>query len=198
MVLDVNGPRRVPKATKSDRPRHDLASHAATVDARESVKVEHSITIDAPRDTLYAFWHDFTNLPRFMKHIVSVQLRDDRHSHWTMSLPAGRRIEWDSEIVNDVPNELIAWKTVGASDVAHAGSVHFDSTDGRDTRGTGGTKVRLVMDYEPPGGRPGHMLSKLFGVSPEQMIRDDLQRLKQLAESGEIGTPDPKSGRTKR
>jgi uncharacterized membrane protein len=175
MVLEVNGPRRVPHPTKSDRTPHDLASPAATVDARESVKVEHTVTIDAPRDAVYAFWHDFTNLPRFMKHIVSVQVRDPRHSHWIMSLPAGRKIEWDSEIVNDLPNELIAWKTIGASDVAHAGSVHFISTPGGR-----GTEVRLVMDYEPPGGRPGHMLSKLFGVSPEQMIRDDLQRLKEL------------------
>jgi uncharacterized membrane protein len=192
MVLDVNGPRRVPKATKSERSPHDLASHAATVDARESVKVERAIRIDAPRDALYAFWHDFTNLPRFMKRIESVRVRDERHSHWTMSLPAGRHIEWDSEIVNDVPNELIAWKTVGASDVAHAGSVHFVPTpDGR------GTEVRLVMDYEPPGGRPGHMLSKLFGVSPEQMVRDDLQRLKQLAESGGVLTSARTAGRPK-
>jgi uncharacterized membrane protein len=193
MVLEVNGPRRVPHPTKSDRSPHDLASPAATVDARESVKVERAVTINAPREALYAFWHDFTNLPRFMKHIETVQVRDERHSHWRMSLPAGRHIEWDSEIINDLPNELIAWKTVGTSDVAHAGSVHFVPAPGGR-----GTEVRLVMDYEPPGGRPGHMLSKLFGVSPEQMIRDDLQRLKQLAESGDLATSaGRKQGRTK-
>lgn len=177
MVLDVSGPRRVPHPTKTERPAHDLASPAATVDARNAIKVERSVTICAPRETLYAFWRDFTNHPRFMKYVESVQILDDRHSHWTMVMPGGRRVEWESEIVNDVPNELIAWKTVGDSDVAHAGSVHFDEVPG-------GTRVTWVMDYEPPGGRTGHLMSKLLGVSPEQLVDGDLQRFKQLMEGG--------------
>lgn len=179
MVLDVNGPRRVPHPTKTERPAHDLASPAATVDARNAIKVERSVTVNAPREKLYAFWRDFTNHPRFMKYVESVQILDDRHSHWTMAMPAGRRIEWDSEIVNDLPNELIAWKTVGNSDVAHAGSVHFDESPGGR-----GTRVTWVMDYEPPGGRSGHMASKVLGISPEQLIDEDLKRFKQLMEGG--------------
>jgi uncharacterized membrane protein len=177
MVLDVNGPRRVPHPTKTDRPPHDLASLAATVDARNAIKVERSVTVHAPRAMLYAFWRDFTNHPRFMKYVESVRILDDRHSHWTMAMPGGRRVEWDSEIVNDQLNELIAWKTVGESDVAHAGSVHFDDV-------AGGTGVRWVMDYEPPGGRSGRLMSKLLGFSPEQLIDEDLKRFKELMEAG--------------
>jgi uncharacterized membrane protein len=177
MVLDVNGPRRVPRATKSDRAPHDLAGRAATVDARNAVKVERSIDVRAPREKLYAFWHDVRNQPRFMKYLESVEPIDERHSRWTMTLPGGRHVEWESEIVNDQPNELIAWKTVEDSDVAHAGSVHFEPGP------NGGTTVRWVMDYEPPSGRSARMLSKLVGLSPEQLIDEDLRRFKQLMES---------------
>jgi uncharacterized membrane protein len=176
MVLDVNGPRRVPRPTKNDRPPHDLASPAATVDARHAIKVERSVTVDAPPEKLYAFWRDFSNLPRFMKYVESVRVLDDRRSHWVVAVPGGRRIEWDSEVINDVPNELIAWKTVGHSDVAHAGSVHFDAVPG-------GSVVRLVIDYEPPGGRPGHLLSKILRVSPDKLIAEHLKRFKRLMAS---------------
>jgi uncharacterized membrane protein len=180
MVLEVNGPRRVPHPTKSERPPHDLAGNAATVDARNAVKVERTITVKAPREDLYAFWRDFTNHPRFLKYLESVEVRDDRHSHWTMVMPGGRRVDWDSEIVNDLPNELIAWKTVGDSDVAHAGSVHFEEA------ANGGTVVRWVMDYEPPGGTPARVLSKVLGLLPEQLIDEDLKRFKQLIETGDL------------
>jgi uncharacterized membrane protein len=183
MVLDVNGPRRVPHPTKTQRPAHDLASAAATVDARNAIKVERSVTVNAPREMLYAFWRDFTNHPRFLKYVESVRVLDDRRSHWTMVMPGGRRVEWDSEIVNDQLDELIAWKTVGASDVIHAGSVHFDEVPGGRV-----TRVRWVMDYEPPGGPSGHLMSKVLGVSPEQLIDEDLRRFKLLMEEGEAKT----------
>jgi uncharacterized membrane protein len=186
MVLEVNGPRRVPHPTKNERPLHDLASPAATVDGRHSVKVERSIVVMAPPEKLYAFWRDFTNHPRFVKFLEPVEILDDRRSRWTMAMRGGRRIEWESEIVNDQPNELIAWKTIGDSDVAHAGSVHFDRI------GDGRTEVRLVMDYEPPGGLPGHLM-KLFGVAPDQLIDEELEHFKALMEqrSAAAGAPRP-------
>jgi uncharacterized membrane protein len=183
MVLDVNGPRRVPHSKKSDRAPHDLAGRAATVDARNAVKVERSIDVRAPREKLYAFWRDVRNQPRFMKYLQSVEPIDahGQRSRWTMALPGGRHVEWVSEIVNDEPNQLIAWKTVEDSDVAHAGSVHFEPCP------KGGTTVRWVMDYEPPSGRSARMVSKLLGLSPEQLIDEDLRRFKQLMESNAAG-----------
>ena len=167
------------------RTPHDLAGRAATVDAREAIKVEQSITVSAPAEKLYAFWRDFRNHPRFMKHLEHVELVDDKRSRWTMRLPMGRAIRWDSEVINDIPNQLIAWKAVGESDLAHAGSVHF-----RPAAAHRGTEVRMVMDYEPILGRPGHLVAKLLRVSPEQLIREDLQRFKQLMETGEIVTTE--------
>lgn len=172
-------------ALSTQRTRHDLAGDAATVDARESVKVEYAITVNKPAAELYAFWRDFTNHPRFMQHLESVQLTTAGRSHWRWALPSGRNIDWDSEIVNDIPDELIAWKTVGHPDLPNAGSVHF-----RAAPGGRGTEVRVVVDYEPIGGRPGYMVSKLLGIAPEQMLSADLLRFKQLMETGEVLSSD--------
>lgn len=171
---------RLGVSTADSAPRriaHDLAGAAATVDARQSVKVEESVTIDAPRVHLYELWRVFENHPRFMSRVTRVEPLADGRTRYEMAVPGGR-VTWDSEIVKDYPGELLSWKTVGNSDVAHAGSVHF-----RDTADHLGTIVTLVMDYEPPGGRAGYALSKLLGVAPEQMIRADLRRLKALVET---------------
>jgi uncharacterized membrane protein len=157
--------------------RSDVRSAAATVNARKSIKVERSITIAKPARELYDFWRDFQNLPRVLDDLESVSDLGSGRSHWVAVGPGNARIEWDSEIVNDIPGELIAWKTVGDPDVAHAGSVHFTPSPG------GGTVVRLVMDYEPPGGRVTAIAAKFIGESPDQKIREDLQRLKTLLET---------------
>ncbi|MDB4900408.1 MAG: cyclase/dehydrase, partial [Gemmatimonadetes bacterium] len=98
--------------------RPDVTGHAATVNARRAEKVTRAVTIEKPREELYAFWRDFTNLPRFMEHLVSVTVDARGRSHWIAKAPAGKTVEWDAEIVNDVPDEIIAWKTVGHPDVA--------------------------------------------------------------------------------
>jgi uncharacterized membrane protein len=161
--------------------RSDVRGAAATVNARKAIKVERSITINKPAQDVYEFWHDFSNLPRVLDHLESVDDLGGGRSRWVANGPAGTRIEWDSEIVNDIPGQLIAWKTVGKPDVAHAGSVHF-------TPVAGGTEVRFVMDYEPPAGRLMSVAAKIIGESPDQKIRSDLKRLKMLFETGEVAT----------
>ena len=161
--------------------RSDLRSAAATVNARKSIKVERSITIGKPAGEIYAFWRNFSNLPQVLDHLESVTDLGNGRSHWVAKGPGGTRVEWDSEIVNDIPGELIAWKTVGEPDVAHAGSVHFKPV-------AGGSEVRFVMDYEPPAGRLVAVAAKVMGESPDQKIRSDLKRLKMLFETGEVAT----------
>jgi uncharacterized membrane protein len=163
-------------ATGTSRP--DVRGAAATVNARKSIKIERSIVIDRPATELYAFWRNFGNLPRFLDHLESVVDLGGGRSRWVARAPGNTRVEWDAEIVNDIPDELIAWKTVGQPDVAHAGSVHFTPR----ARGRG-TDVRLVMDYEPPGGRVAAVAAKIIGESPDQKIREDLERLKAVLES---------------
>jgi uncharacterized membrane protein len=161
--------------------RSDVRGAAATVNARKSIKVERSITIRRPVQELYDFWRDFSNLPRVLDHLESVTDLGGGRTHWVAKGPAGTRIEWDAEIVNDIPGELIAWKTVGEPDVDHAGSMHFKPV-------AGGTEVKFVMDYEPPAGRLVAVAAKVMGESPDRKIRSDLERLKMLFETGEVAT----------
>ncbi|HEU4723100.1 MAG TPA: SRPBCC family protein [Gemmatimonadaceae bacterium] len=163
--------------------RDDVTSRAATVNARKAVKVERSVTIDKPREELFAFWRNFENLPRFMEHLVAVRVDSPSRSHWEAKAPAGRTVEWDAEIVNEVPNEIIAWKSVGEPDVPNAGSVNFS-----DAPGGRGTIVRVTLDYEPPAGWLGAILSHFFSEEPDHQIREDLRKFKQLMETGEITT----------
>jgi uncharacterized membrane protein len=163
--------------------RPDVTSRAATVNARKAVKVEHAVTILAPRHELYTFWHNFENLPRFMEHLVSVRVESPLRSHWVARAPAGTTVEWEAELVNDLPDTLIAWKSVPPMDVPNAGSVHFS-----DAPGGRGTIVRVVLDYEPPIGKFAAVLARLFGEDPAREVREDLRRFKQIMETGEIVT----------
>ena len=173
------------------RARGEVVSRAATVDARRAIKVERAITIRRAPAELYALWRDFEQLPRFMRHIVDVRNADRRHSHWVARLDGGKTVEWDAEIVNDLPGELIAWKTVGDPDVAHAGSVHF-----RPAPADRGTIVRIVLDYEPPARGMIERIAHVFGHAPDQMVAEELRRFKRLAETGEIiSTEGQTSGR---
>jgi len=160
-------------------------SHMMSVPHNQGRLVEAAVTIGKPPEALYAFWHDFENLPRFMKHLKSVKVRGDGRSHWTAQAPAGRTVEWDAEIINEEPNRLIAWRSLAGSAVNNAGSVRFDpAPDGR------GTEVSVTLNYAPPGGSIGVALARLFGEEPQVQVDEDLRRFKGLMEAGEIATID--------
>ena len=143
------------------------------------VQVQRSIQVNAPPSQAYAFMRDLENLPRFMEHVKSVWKKDEKRSHWVVKAPAGTQVEWDAEIINDLPGELIAWRSINNPDIDSAGSVRFERT----TRGDG-TVIRVSMQYLPPAGILGATVAKLFGEEPEQQLKDDLGRLKQALESG--------------
>lgn len=162
--------------TSTGRPRP-----VVSVPHGRGVKIESSVLINKPPEELYRYWRAFENLPRFMDSLISVKTEGDQRSHWVVKSIGNAEISWDAEIVNDIPNELIAWRTVENSDVDHAGSVRFEPA-GR------GTRVKVTMEYRPPAGKIGVGLAKLFGQEPRQMIEGDLRRFRQLMESGEITT----------
>ncbi len=164
--------------------RPGISGRAATVNARKAIKVERAVTIERPRAELYAFWRDFTNLPSFMEHLVSVTTHGANESHWVAKAPAGSTVEWDATIVNEVPGTIIAWKSIGHPDVNNAGAVNFS-----DAPGGRGTIVRVTLDYEPPGGRIGAAIARLFGENPDRQVRDDLRQFKQLMETAGGATP---------
>lgn len=145
------------------------------------IKIERSVTVAETPGVLYRFWRDLRNLPRVMSHLESVRLLDPTRSQWTVKGPAGTRIEWQADIINDVPEQVIAWRTVEGSPVTHAGSVNFDhAPDGS------GTVVRVSLQYDPPGGELGHSLAALVGADAGQQIEDDLNTFKMSWERGTL------------
>jgi uncharacterized membrane protein len=147
---------------------------------RGAVHVTRAITINRPREEVYAFWSGLENLPRFMEHLESVRVLGPGRSHWKARAPAGTTIEWDAETVDDRPDELIAWRSLPGSDVTNAGAVRFLDAPG------GGTEVRVELRYDPPGGKVAAMIAKLFGEEPSLQLSGDLRRFKQVMEVGEV------------
>lgn len=145
--------------------------------------VDQSRTINRPPEELYAFWRNFENLPRFMIHLESVRILDDQRSHWVAKAPAGTTVEWDAEIVEDRPNERIAWRSLPGATVDNNGTVRF-----KPAPGGRGTEVHVALNYRPPAGALGVTVAKLLGEEPEQQIAGDLLRFKNLMEAGEIPT----------
>ena len=163
-----------------------------SVPAGHGIKVEKSVTVNRSPEEVYRFWRDFQNLPRFMNHLESVTDLGGGRSHWVAKAPAGKTVEWDAEVYNEKENELIAWRSLEGADVDNAGSVRFESApEGR------GTIVRVTLKYDPPAGKLGSLVAKLWGEEPSQQIEEDLRRFKQVMETGEITTTEGQpSGRS--
>jgi Predicted integral membrane protein len=147
--------------------------------------VRKSLTINRSPDEVYAFWRNFENLPRFMEHLESVSVMDDRHSHWKARAPAGASVEWDAEITDDQPGRLIAWRSLQDADVANRGIVRFVPAPGGR-----GTEIHVELRYDPPAGKLGTLVARLFGEEPGQQVERDLRRFKQVLETGEVVRSD--------
>lgn len=148
-------------------------------------RVIKSIVINSTPEELYQYWHDFERLPTFMRHLESVKVTGDKRSHWVAKGPAGSSVEWDAEITEDRPNELIAWRSLEGSEVYNAGSVRFEQATGKR-----GAVLTVELDYDPPGGVVGTLVAKLFGEEPDGQLQDDLRRFKQIIEVGEVVLSD--------
>lgn len=152
-----------------------------TVEGNLGIKIDESITVNAPPERLFRFWRNLENLPRIMSHVESVQVLDDRRSRWTIRAPGGVRLEWDAEIINERPDEMIAWRTIRNPTVDHAGSVRFVRVPGG-----GGTRVDVSLQYDPPGGALGHAVASMFGSDAGRQVADDLRNFKRALETGAI------------
>lgn len=148
----------------------------------DGIEVKQQVTINQPAEELFRFWRNFENLPQFMRHLESVSVLDDKRSHWVAKAPLGN-VEWDAEIVEEEPSRRIVWRSAENAEVANAGSVLF--LPGPAERGT---EVYVVIEYAPPVGVVGATVAKLFGEEPNQQVKEDLLRFKQLMEAGEIAT----------
>ncbi len=158
-----------------------------------SVHILENLTIRRPRREIYESWRDFEKLPRFMRHIESVDKIDETHSHWRATLPKGiGTIEWESQVTEDRPDERIAWRSLPDADIRNAGEVTF-----RDAPGKRGTELNVHIQYRPPAGRIGQFAAGLANPAFSKMVREDIRRFKALMETGEIPTTEgqPAGGR---
>jgi uncharacterized membrane protein len=170
-ALDVLCSQRLSdKADASPRASKDGKTH-----------VTKAITIKRPVEEIYNFWRNFENLPQFMYHLESVQVRGSGRSHWVAKAPGGTTVEWDAETIEDVPNQRISWRSLPDADVVNSGTVEF-----RRAPADRGTEIHVEIHYEPPAGKLGTLVAKLFGEEPSQQVGDDLRRLKQVLETGEV------------
>jgi uncharacterized membrane protein len=163
--------------------------HPSRISDGGTFTVSAGVTVNRPAEDAYALWREFSRLPVFMIHLESVKPDGDMRSHWTAKAPGGGTLEWDAEVVEDVPGELLSWRSVPGADVTNSGVVRF-------TRAPGGrgTEVRLQLTYEPPAGTLGNAVARLLGEEPRQQVTDDLRRFKQVLETGEVvrseGSPE--------
>lgn len=156
---------------------------SATRPVNGVVHFSKTIWVNKPVEEVYQFWRNFEGFPRFMGHLENVRIIDDKRSHWTARGPMGMHVEWDAEIIEDVPNEHLAWRSVENADIDNAGVVRFEEAPGGR-----GTIVRIETHYRPPAGAAGMIVAKLFGEEPQIQIDGDLRRFKQMVETGEITT----------
>lgn len=141
------------------------------------VNVLERVTVDRPIEQLYRFWRNLENLPQFMRHLESVEKLTDTISHWRAKGPGDTIVEWDAEVINEVPNQVIGWRSLESADVVSAGSVNFD-------RAPNGTLMTVHLQYSPPGGKIGVAVARLFRRDAATEIREDLSRFKTLVEAG--------------
>jgi len=125
-----------------------------------------------------------------MTHVREIRDKGDGYSRWLVDGPAGVPIEWDAVITKLVPDNTLAWKTVGESPIDHAGIVKF-------TRSGDSTIVRIEFFYNPPAGFAGHSISELLGFDPKRKMSEDLGRLKTQLETS-VGQRLSSSAQTSR
>lgn len=140
------------------------------------IRVDESVIVKRRPEEIYRFWRDLTNLPRILSHVQHVTVSGNR-SHWTVAGPAGRTLEWDAEVINEVENRVIAWRSLPGAQVDNAGSVHFEPV------GADATRIHVELQYNPPAGVAGALVAKLWGEEPSQQIRSDLRELKRSLEA---------------
>ncbi len=155
-----------------------------------AVHITESFIVDRPRAEVYAFWRKLENLPRFMKHLASVDEHDRTRSHWRANLPGEiLKLNWNAEITREDENNYIGWQSVEGSMVENAGKVTF-----HDALNGSGTELTIDISYFPPAGSLGQGIARLLNGLFEKMVRSDVTNFKHYIEGEEYKTYEHKPG----
>jgi uncharacterized membrane protein len=155
-------------------------------------QIERSIDVAVPVSTAYNQWTQFEEFPRFMEGVEEVRQLDDRHLHWRAEV-GGKEVEWDAEIVDQIPDKRIAW--MSTSGAKNAGVVTFHRLS--DDR----TRIMLQVDYEPEGAV--ETIGDALGVVSRRTA-GDLERFRDFIETrgaetgawrGKVPSPSDEPGR---
>lgn len=133
--------------------------------------IEKSIEVEAPIRAVYDQWTQFETFPRFMEGVEEVRQIDDTHLHWCAKV-GGKRVEWDAEIVEQLPDECISWRSTSGK--TNQGTVRFDKIDEAHTR------VHLSLEMQPD--TVVEKIGTVIGV-PSHRVEDDLERFKDFIEA---------------
>ncbi len=133
-------------------------------------KIEDSITVDVPISRAYNQWTQFEEFHNFMEGIKEVKQMNDKRLHWKAEI-AGQTKEWDAEIFEQIPDQLIAWRST--SGAKNSGTVVFTDL------GSEQTKLTLHLEYDPEG--IAETLGDAFGVVSAR-VTGDLKRFKEFIE----------------
>jgi uncharacterized membrane protein len=167
----------------------DLYAATSRTPRGSTMELTATTTIGKSTQEVYDFWRQFDRLPTFMAHLDEVRMTGEGRSHWQASAPFGRTVEWDAETIEDVPGERIRWRSIEGADVPNEGTVEF-----RSAPGDRGTELHVRLSYDIPGGKLGKAVARYFGEEPHQQLDDDLRRLKQVLETGEVVRSDGAPG----
>lgn len=144
----------------------------------QAINITEQITVDVSREKVYDFWRQLSNLPKFMKHIKSVQDIGSNQSHWIANTPGNIiDLSWNAEITREEQGTYIGWQSIENSMIDNAGKVEF-----KDTLNGTGTELTIEINYFPPAGSVGRGLASVFNGVFEKMIREDIKNFKEYAE----------------
>jgi uncharacterized membrane protein len=161
--------------------------HAITQPGR--ISIDTRVMIDKSASQVYKFWRKLENLPSFMKHLEQVNVIDETTSIWKAKIPGGfGTIEWESEIIEDLPNQLLAWRSMADSEIMNSGKVEFIDT------GSNQSELHAVISYEAPGGIVGEKVSRLLNPIIEKMIKSDIENFKSYIEAKKSTTKKTTNG----
>lgn len=175
-VVAYYASKRGPKRLPLTRARH------------RRVHLEGSVNIDRSAEDIYNYWRNFSQLPDVMTFVDRVEDRGAGRTHWVAKGPLGRSIEWDSEVVDDIPNQRLSWHSLQGSDIQSWGDVQF-----RENPHGHGTDVVVHLNFEPPGRIAGAAVAHFLGSLEKAMLNQNLRNLKTYMETGEI-PPDRNQG----